>query len=73
MSPDERGRGAADRARSLALLWGPRGPDGRSRTNLGVEKIVLTAIDMVDADGLGELSMRRLAQALGVGVMSLYT
>ncbi|WP_229397684.1 TetR/AcrR family transcriptional regulator [Micromonospora okii] len=73
MSPDDRGRGVADPARSLALLWGPRGPDARSRSNLGVEKIVLAAVDMVDADGLAELSMRRLAQALGVGVMSLYT
>ncbi|PYC64827.1 TetR/AcrR family transcriptional regulator [Micromonospora arborensis] len=73
MSPDDRGRGVADPARSLALLWGARGPDARSRSNLGVEKIVREAIDMVDTDGLGELSMRRLAQALGVGVMSLYT
>ncbi|MFI5835922.1 TetR/AcrR family transcriptional regulator [Micromonospora sp. NPDC051300] len=73
MRPDERGRGTADPARSLALLWSRRGPDARSRSNLGLERIARVAIETCDAEGLGELSMRRLAQALGVGVMSLYT
>ncbi|MCG8920586.1 TetR/AcrR family transcriptional regulator [Actinokineospora sp. PR83] len=63
-----------DPARSLALLWGDqRRSKQRSRSDLSVEKIVLTAIDLADADGLGVLSMRQVAQTLGVGVMSLYT
>jgi AcrR family transcriptional regulator len=35
-------------------------------------RIVATAIGIADADGLAELSMRRIAAALGVATMSLY-
>ncbi|OLR89595.1 TetR/AcrR family transcriptional regulator [Actinokineospora bangkokensis] len=63
-----------DPARSLALLWGDRRRSRqRGRSDLNVDKIVLTAIDLADAEGLGVLSMRQVAQSLGVGVMSLYT
>ncbi len=31
------------------------------------------AIELADAEGLGALSMRRVAERLGVGTMSLYT
>jgi AcrR family transcriptional regulator len=37
-----------------------------------VEGIVAAAIAIADADGLDALSMRRVADALGVGTMSLY-
>ncbi|MBE1491952.1 winged helix-turn-helix transcriptional regulator [Plantactinospora soyae] len=43
-----------------------------SRSGLGLDRIVRTAIRLADADGLGTLSMRRVATALGAGVMSLY-
>lgn len=36
------------------------------------ERIVRTAIDMADAEGLAALSMRRIAAELGVATMSLY-
>ena len=36
------------------------------------EGVVRTAIALADAEGLGELSMRRIAAALGVPTMSLY-
>jgi AcrR family transcriptional regulator len=36
------------------------------------ERIVASAIAIADADGLAELTMRRLAAALGVSTMSLY-
>ncbi|MGQ0840965.1 TetR/AcrR family transcriptional regulator [Actinokineospora sp.] len=63
-----------DPARSLALLWGDRRRSARrSRSDLSVEKIVLTAIGLADAQGLGALSIRQVAQALGAGAMSLYT
>jgi AcrR family transcriptional regulator len=60
-----------DPARSLALLWGTHGKVGRS--GLTVEKIVEAAIDIADRDGLDAVSMRRIAEHLGVGAMSLYT
>ena len=36
------------------------------------ERVVDAAIALVERDGLGELSMRRLAAELGAGTMSLY-
>lgn len=39
---------------------------------LSRERIVAAAIDVADADGLGALSMARLAERLGSGTMSLY-
>ncbi|GIJ45557.1 TetR family transcriptional regulator [Virgisporangium aliadipatigenens] len=70
-------RRAADPARTLALLWrdsgavsaSPRGP----RQTLTVDRIVDTAIGMADADGLDAVTMRRVAQALDVAPMTLYT
>jgi AcrR family transcriptional regulator len=57
--------------RALELLW--RGPSPARRTGgLTRERIVAAAIDLADADGLGALSMARLAERLGCGTMSLY-
>lgn len=39
---------------------------------LSRERIVLTAIELLDAQGVSGLTMRRLAECLGSGVMSLY-
>lgn len=39
---------------------------------LSRERIVTVAIELLDAQGLDKLSMRRLADRLGAGVMSLY-
>ena len=67
--------GGGDPARSLALLWGSdqptrsRGP----RPGLTVRGIARVAIDLADAKGLDALSMRKVAERLGVGTMSLYT
>ncbi len=36
------------------------------------EKIAAAALDLADREGLEALSMRRLAETLGVGAMSLY-
>jgi AcrR family transcriptional regulator len=61
-------------ARSLALLWGLRQrASRRTRSDLSVPKIVTTAIELADADGLAGVSMRRIADRLGVGTMTLYT
>jgi AcrR family transcriptional regulator len=62
---------AKDDARTLALLWSPRQRTGRSGLNLST--IVGEAVKIADAEGLDAVSMRRLADVLEVGTMSLYT
>lgn len=67
--------GRGDPVRTMELLWGI-GPTPRSRgpkQGLTVERIVQAGIDIADADGLAAVSMRRVADKLGVGTMSLYT
>jgi AcrR family transcriptional regulator len=41
-------------------------------TGLSRQRILLAAIEIADRDGLGALSMRKLARVLGVEAMSLY-
>lgn len=66
--------GSGDPARSLALLWRTRErPSRRGKPDLSVDRIARAAIEIADADGLASLSMRRVAERLGVGTMSLYT
>jgi AcrR family transcriptional regulator len=61
-------------ARRLALLWGLQPWSGRkSRADLNIEKIIGSAVDVADGNGLDALSMRRVAERLGVGTMTLYT
>jgi AcrR family transcriptional regulator len=43
-----------------------------SRKPLSRERVLATAVAMVDSDGVQALTMRRLAAALGVEAMSLY-
>jgi AcrR family transcriptional regulator len=58
---------------SLKLLWGRNEPSARGpRPGLTVERIVEAAIELADAEGLEAASMRRVAERLGVGAMSLY-
>ncbi|WP_142027415.1 TetR/AcrR family transcriptional regulator [Blastococcus colisei] len=68
--------GTGDPARSMALLWRTSG-DGGSRPGrksaLDVDRIVAAAVRLADADGLAELSMRRVAAELHVAAMTLYT
>ncbi|GII97435.1 TetR/AcrR family transcriptional regulator [Sinosporangium siamense] len=71
---NERG-GTGDPARTLALLWRDpsvvpkRGP----RQGLTVDAVVETATRVADAEGFDAVTMRRLAQDLGVAPMTLYT
>ncbi|NGN43150.1 TetR family transcriptional regulator [Mesorhizobium sp. CGMCC 1.15528] len=44
----------------------------RNEPPLSRERIVATAVELLDAQGLDGLTMRRLADRLGSGVMSLY-
>lgn len=61
-------------AGSLALLWGLQGRQRRrGRSDLSMERIVAVAMEIADAEGLGAVSMRRVAEAVSVATMSLYT
>ncbi|MDB1087180.1 TetR/AcrR family transcriptional regulator [Streptomyces sp. ACA25] len=65
--------GRRDMEEMLALLWrtgqpGSRGPRG----TLSVDRIVTAAVDIADADGIAGVSMRRVAERLGVTTMALY-
>jgi AcrR family transcriptional regulator len=44
----------------------------RGEPSLSRERIVASAVELLDAEGLDGLTMRRLADRLGSGVMSLY-
>ena len=63
-----------DLRRSIALLWGVPGAGRRGpKPSRSVEEVVSAAIALADAEGLAALSMRRVAEALGLSPMSLYT
>src|SRR5436190_1809916 len=65
MTPDE------PLPRALEILWRAEPPARRAR-GLTRERIVASAIELVEAEGLAALSMARLAERLGCGTMSLY-
>ena len=64
--------GSGDPRRTIELLWGVRRRRRGPKPSLSGEQIVATAIELADRDGLGGLSMRRLADELGITAMSLY-
>ncbi|GAB2591408.1 TetR/AcrR family transcriptional regulator [Streptomyces capparidis] len=65
--------GSGDVPRSMELLWGTAARPSRGpRPGLTLERIVTAAVAVADAEGIGALSMRRVAAELGVGTMSLY-
>jgi AcrR family transcriptional regulator len=65
--------GSGDVNRSLVLLWHKRERPVRGpKPALTLGQIVAAAVKVADADGLDAVSMRRIANAIGVGTMSLY-
>ncbi|MER8826872.1 TetR/AcrR family transcriptional regulator C-terminal domain-containing protein [Mesorhizobium sp. M0938] len=52
--------------------WLQPAGEPRSEPPLSRERIVAAAVELLDAHGVDGLTMRRLADALGSGVMSLY-
>jgi AcrR family transcriptional regulator len=67
---------AGDPVRTLELLWrdpSARGAQRGPRQGLTVDRVVAAAIELADAEGVQAVTMRRVAQALGVAPMSLYT
>ncbi|WP_043632613.1 TetR/AcrR family transcriptional regulator [Nonomuraea candida] len=66
--------GRGDPARTMALLWtGLPAPRRGPRQRLELSRIVDAAIAEADGAGPAALSMRALAQVLGIGTASLYT
>ncbi len=64
--------------RALAILWrdhtaagevGRRGP----KQSLSVEQVIVAAIALADGEGLAAVTMRKVADLLGIGAMTLYT
>lgn len=72
MAPEYSGRG--DAVRSMEFLWGRAAPGSRGpKQGTDLEAVVRAAIELADAEGLEAVSMRRVAERLGLGTMSLYT
>ncbi|WP_353813579.1 TetR/AcrR family transcriptional regulator [Agromyces sp. SYSU T00266] len=51
---------------------GPKTAEARTRTPLTRERVLQAASDLADRDGLEALTMRALAESLGVEAMSIY-
>lgn len=62
--------GMGDPLRVIPLLWGQRPTTGRR--GLSLDKIVEAGITLADELGVEHVSMRKIADRLGVGAMSLY-
>jgi AcrR family transcriptional regulator len=72
----ERTDEAADPARALELLWRAQLPQPARRgppQRLTVDEIVSAAIRLADTDGLAAVTIRRVAELVGVTTMSIYT
>lgn len=65
----------AEPRRTIDLLWFPDAVEKRRgrRQGLSVPRVVETGIALADAEGLEAVTMRRVAQELGVVPMTLYT
>jgi AcrR family transcriptional regulator len=67
---------AGDPARTLQLLWrqtGERGARRGPRQALSIDQIVAAATSLADRASLDAVTMRRVADELGVATMTLYT
>ncbi|MGW6902984.1 TetR/AcrR family transcriptional regulator [Streptomyces sp. NPDC054940] len=65
-----------DPARTLELLWrepAKGGPRRGPKQGLTVDAVVQAAIELADSGGLDALTMRSVAQRLGVTPMTIYT
>ena len=66
---------AGDPALTLQLLWRDPAaiPRHGPRQGLSIDAVVDAATELADAEGLEALTMRRVAQSLGVAPMTVYT
>jgi len=72
VSTQENGDG--DPRRAIELLWGVSAPPRRGpKPKLATADVVRAAVALADADGIDAVTIRRVAEQLGVSPMSLYT
>jgi len=69
---------SGDPAATLRLLWRAQAPpEGRARRGprrgTSVDAVVAAAVALADEEGIAAVTMRQLADRLGVGPMSVYT
>ena len=57
---------------ALERLWRRDELDRSPRLGLSLERVVQSAVELADGDGLGAVSMKRVAERLGFTTMSLY-
>ncbi|MEU3051836.1 TetR/AcrR family transcriptional regulator [Streptomyces griseus] len=70
---EKSGSDGGDLPASLEAAWGLRDrPAKGPKPGLSLERIVAAAVGVAAADGLGAVSMGRVAQELGASTMSLY-
>ena len=63
----------SDRPQSgLERLWRRDELDRSPRLGLSLERVVQSGIELADSDGMGAVSMKRVAERLGFTTMSLY-
>ena len=67
----KRGGAQGKRSRRIGVVI-QSAEESRSEQPLSLERIVATAVELLDAQGVDGLTMRRLADRLGSGAMSLY-
>jgi len=66
--------GGGDARRSLELLWGlDQSPSRGPKPGTTLAAVVTAAIGLADEHGLGSVSMRKVAERLGMSPMALYT
>jgi AcrR family transcriptional regulator len=73
MSSEPTAQPGASLPPGVAAAWGVRSPATKGpKPGLSLDRIVAAAVAVADADGLGAVSMHRVAQELGSSAMSLY-
>lgn len=74
VADDDLGPAALRSRRAMEAMWGLRTPSPRGpKQGLTLEAIAAVGIALADEGGLDAVSMRKVADRLGVGTMSLYT
>ena len=56
----------------LERLWRREELERKPRLGLSLERVIQSGIELADSDGLGAVSMKRVAERLGFTTMSLY-
>src|SRR5687768_17834618 len=72
----ENSTGSGEPSRTLALLWGEEAAAPRRKgpaRSVTVDQVVDAALALADDEGLAAVTMRAVAERVGVSAMSVYT